>query len=81
MIGLALLIVAGAVVGLSFLLHGSSKTAAVITTIVASVGLSSKGLGSTLGSILRRVEQPVCRSELARAAAFSATRLSPDARP
>jgi hypothetical protein len=58
-------------------LTGGSKAATVIATILAAAGLSWKGIGTTLGKVLNRAEQPIWKRELARAAAIAATELPP----
>lgn len=73
----AIAVVAGVTVGLSELstLSTGSKVAADLVTALAAVGLTTKGVMSSLGRVIGHSEGPLWESELDESCAVAATRL------
>jgi hypothetical protein len=74
----ALALIALGVVGIAVWRH-TAGDAAGITSIVAAVGLTWKGIGGSLGRAVARVEQPAWDAQVDRAIAYVITRPLPDA--
>jgi len=79
--GIVLAVVIGAVIGafvgiseVSSLSH-SNKLAAQLVTAIAALGITTKGVMSTLGKIVAKAEGPLWDSELDESCAMAATRL------
>jgi hypothetical protein len=56
---------------------GSGADVAGVTALVGSIGLTWKGVGSTIGRGLAKLEQPVWNAEVAEVIAVAITRLRP----
>jgi hypothetical protein len=77
LIAVVVALVVGAVIGISDIgsLSETGKLAAQLVTAVAALGLSTKGVMSTLGKIVAKAEGPLWDSELDESCAIAATRL------
>jgi quinol monooxygenase YgiN len=58
-----------------FFLQGSSRAATVIAAVVGGAGISWKAIGTTIGSIAKKLEGPLWEAEVRLAVAAAATRL------
>jgi len=74
-----LLVVAGATIWaiLDIVPRGGASTAAIIATVAASLGISWKTVGATLGRVTARAEGPIWDTEVGAAIVIAATHLPP----